>query len=262
MLVDEFPLLGMIEDLVEQRRALLLWHVEDADRHQPIDVDRLLAGVLVGAEHRMHAFSENLGAFAVAALGRAVIVVVQRLAAFEPLADRRIERVIGGIAAGKQGVSAGRGNLDRIEQSPLARHLDVDHVVMEHHLAVGQRADRLAVLADVGDQHDAGQQARIALGEILGRPAERADLAKKARCPHQIFLRQILLGKDDDEMIEPGLVDCPNGLRVGLLAQIDAAQLRADMLGQGNDLQPALCHQVHGASSGAWRRHLFLVGMR
>src|SRR6266700_477692 len=83
MLVDEFPLLGMIEDLVEQRRALLLWHVEDADRHQPIDVDRLLAGVLVGAEHRMRAFAENLGAFAVAALGRAVIVVVQRLAAFE-----------------------------------------------------------------------------------------------------------------------------------------------------------------------------------
>src|SRR5260370_41031622 len=103
------------------------------------------AGILFGAEHGMHAFAEDLGALAVAFLRGTVIVMVQRLAALEPVAERRIERVIGGIAAGEQRIAAGRGNLDRIEQRRLARYVGMDHVVMEHHLAVWQRADRLAV---------------------------------------------------------------------------------------------------------------------
>src|SRR5262245_53190760 len=118
----------------------------------------------------MAAFGEGFGAAAVTALGRSVIVVVHGLAAFEPIADRGIERLIGGIAAREQGVAAGGRNFDGIKQRRLAWDFGMDHVVMEHYLAVGQAADRLAVLADVGYQHEPGQQARIALRKILWRP--------------------------------------------------------------------------------------------
>jgi hypothetical protein len=53
-------------------------------------------------------------------------------------------------------------------------------------------------------------------------------------------------------MIEPSLVDRPNGLVVGLLAQIDPAQLRADMLGQGDDLETGLCDHIHATFLGTF----------
>src|SRR6266516_7800135 len=69
MLVDKFLLLGVVEHGVEQRAALFPRHVDDADSHQPVDVDRLAVGVLVSAEHRVDALAARLGAFAVALQG-------------------------------------------------------------------------------------------------------------------------------------------------------------------------------------------------
>src|SRR4029450_5804676 len=122
--------------------------------------------------------------------------------------------------------------------------------MMENHLAVGQGADRLAVLADVGDQHDPGQQARIALGKIFGRPGQLAELAEVAGHAEQILLRERLAGKDDDE-IEPGPIDGADGLLVGLFAQIEAADFGPDMLAEGNDVEPRSSIDRHGASSKA-----------
>ncbi len=96
----------MIEHVIEQGLAFGLRHVGDAHRHQPIDVDRLAAGVLVGSKGRMRAFGEGDGAAAVAFLRRAVIVVVHRPPALQLAADCGIEGVVGGIAAGEQRVAA------------------------------------------------------------------------------------------------------------------------------------------------------------
>src|SRR5215475_10868169 len=197
----------------------------------------------------MAAFGEGRRAAAVTPLGRSVVVVVHGLAAFEPVADRRIERVIGGIAAGEQRVAAGRGDFNRVEQRRVARHLGVDHVVMEHHLPVRQGADRLAVLADIGDLHDAGQQTRIALRKIFRRPGQFAKFAKIPGHADQILLREALAGKDDDEVIEPGPVDGADGVVVGLFAQIEPADFSSDMLAQGNDVEPRPDHYGHGGSS-------------
>src|SRR5206468_8699318 len=107
MLVNEFSFLGVVEDGLEQRGALLVRHALHADRHQAVDVDRLAAGILMRAEDRMHAFAERLGALVVAALDRAIVVMVYGATAFELVADCGIERVIGSIAAGEQGIAAG-----------------------------------------------------------------------------------------------------------------------------------------------------------
>src|SRR5262245_23279478 len=83
------------------------------------------------------------------------------------------------------------------------------------------------------------------------RARELADLAEIPGDADQVFLRQVLTGKDDDEMVEPGLVDGAHGLVVGPLAQIEPANFRPDMLGQRNDLEPRSCQGGHGISSAA-----------
>src|SRR5215471_2705851 len=99
MLVDEFPAFAMVPQQVEHPVALLPCHIEDLHGHQPIDVNRLAACLFMAAEHRMHTLAECLGSFVVAARGGAVMVMMQRLTAIEPRANRRIEGVVGGGAA-------------------------------------------------------------------------------------------------------------------------------------------------------------------
>jgi hypothetical protein len=108
---------------------------------------------------------------------------------------------------------------------------------MEHHLAVGQRTDWLAIFADIGDEHDAGQHLGEAWRPVFGRPGKLAELAKKSGRADEIFLRKLLTGKHQDKMVEPGLIDGPHGLRGGLFPQIDATQLCADVPTQRNDLE-------------------------
>ncbi len=242
VLVDEIPLLGVVEHGVEQRAALFLRHVDDAGRHQPVDVDRLAAGVLIGAEHRVDALAERLGAFAVTLPGRAIVVVMDGLAAAELVAHRGIERVVGGIAAREQRIAAGVGNFDRVKHGRLVRHLGVDHVVVEHHLAVGQRSDRLAVLADVRNEHDPRQEPRIALGEELRRPTRHAHLAEIAGDADQVFLLELLVRENDHEVIEPGPIDRLDGFVVGHVMQVQPANFRPDMLGERNNIEPGFCH--------------------
>src|SRR5260221_5095090 len=62
--IDEFSSLGMVEHGLEQFVALGLRHVDDLHAHEPINVDRLTAGLVVGAKHRMHRLGESLNGFA------------------------------------------------------------------------------------------------------------------------------------------------------------------------------------------------------
>src|SRR5262249_52545104 len=126
---------------------------------------------------------------------------------------------------------------------------------MEHYFAVGQGADRLAVLADVGDHHDAGQQLRIALGKVFRWPRQLAELAEIAGRADQVLLRQLLAGKDDDEMIEPSIVDGADSVLVRLFAQIEAADFSPDMSTEGNDVEACSSIDSHGPLLRANRRH-------
>ena len=128
----------------------------------------------------MHRFAIGRDAAIVASLGRAVVVVVNCVAPRELGPERRIQALVGGVTAGKQRVAAIGRNLHGIQQGRVMRDLRMQHVVMKHHLAIRQGADRLTVLADVRNHHDVGQEARIALWEELGRPGKLAELAEIA----------------------------------------------------------------------------------
>ena len=104
------------------------------------------------------------------------------------------------------------------------------HVVMEHHLAVRQRADRLAVLADVRDHQDSRQDLVEARREELRRAADVSEVAEIRRDAQQVFLRQLLAAHDEHDMVEPDLVDEFDRRLVERLREVDAAHLRADVL--------------------------------
>ena len=97
-------------------------------------------------------------------------------------------------------------------------------VGVELHFAVGQRADGLAVLANVGDQHHRGMAVHELPGVDDGKRTEtlgKADL---------ILLAQVLVAQEDDE----ALVPCRQNLRkcsvVNVSAQVDIDDLRAQCL--------------------------------
>ena len=65
---------------------------------------------------------------------------------------------------------------------------------MEVHLAVGQSANRLAVLADIGDQHNCG----MLLHELFGvNYRGRAEAFREADF---VLLRQVLIAQENDEI--------------------------------------------------------------
>ncbi len=87
---------------------------------------------------------------------------------------------------------------------------------MEVHLAVGQSADRLAILADIGDQHHrriAGREPpRVAHGERSETFGE-SDL---------VLLRELLIAQENDEVLVPDVQHLRSKPIVHRLAQIDS----------------------------------------
>ena len=138
------------------------------------------------------------------------------------------QRLVGCVHVEKMRVAADAGDFDGIEKRALGRFLDVAHVGMELHFAVGQRADRLAVLADVRHQHDFGMLHIGGFGAHRGgaRPAlQRAEALSQA---HLILFAQDLIAEQDDEMVAPSGGDAREGLVVDRPRQVDAANLRAE----------------------------------
>ena len=100
-------------------------------------------------------------------------------------------------------------------------------VGVELHLAVRQGADRLAVFADVGDQH----HCRMLRADEL----RRVDFRRRAEALGEadlIVLGQRLVAQQDDQMLVPGTEDLLKTRIVEGLAQIDADNLRAEGLRQ------------------------------
>jgi hypothetical protein len=107
-------------------------------------------------------------------------------------------------------------------------------VGMEMDLAVRQRADELALLPDVRDQ---GGGIGIAQPALLVaahgfRPRtflQRTEIAGEA---HLVFLGEILIAEQEDQMLVPSELDLAERRPIELPPQIDAADLGAERVGQ------------------------------
>jgi hypothetical protein len=90
------------------------------------------------------------------------------------------------------------------------------------HLAVGQGADRLAVLSDIRDQHHRGMIAH----ELLG-----VDYRRRSKLLGEtdfVLLAQLLVAQEDHEVLVPGVPNSREGEIVDLAAQIDTDDLGAE----------------------------------
>ena len=93
---------------------------------------------------------------------------------------------------------------------------------MKVHLAVGQRPDQLAVLADVGDQHH---------GRIAGGETPRVTDGRRSEAFPEtdlVVLVQVLIPDEDDERLVPYILDSREERIVHGLAEIHPQDLGAD----------------------------------
>lgn len=119
---------------------------------------------------------------------------------------------------------------------------------MEPELAIAERADRLPVDLDVGDE----QYLLVVLLDALGAAAQRrgrllaaAELTEIGREAKLVVLRQLLAPEHQHEMLAPGILDRPHLTFGQRLAEIDPADLRAAGRRQRRDLDVA--DVQHGA---------------
>src|SRR5262249_30145735 len=68
--------------------------------------------------------------------------------------------------------------------------------------------------------------------------------------PNLVVLRELLSAEHQHRMIEPSLANRGDDIRIELLAEIDAADFGADMLGERNDVDPCPGCDGHGAFLG------------
>src|SRR5206468_1583013 len=108
---------------------------------------------------------------------------------------------------------------------------------------------RLAVLADVRNEHDPRQEPRIPFGEESWRSTRHAHLAEIGGGADEVFLLELLVRENDHEVIEPGLIDRLDGLVVGLVVQVQSANFRSDMLGERNNIESGFCHRDHSSAT-------------
>jgi hypothetical protein len=90
---------------------------------------------------------------------------------------------------------------------------------VEMHLTVGQGADRLAVFADIRDQH----HRRVIAHELLGVDHRRRP--KLFREANLVLLSQLLTAQQNHEVLVPGVLDLREGVIVDVPAQVDADDL-------------------------------------
>ncbi len=94
---------------------------------------------------------------------------------------------------------------------------------MEMHLAVGERADELTVLADVRDQHrELGVLDLRGFVAGLRRPSALLQHPEMPREADLLLLGQCLAAEHDDEMFMPDREDVGDRLRRQLVPKIDA----------------------------------------
>src|SRR6202035_2251562 len=126
----------------------------------------------------------------------------------------------------ENGVAAATGDLDGIKHRAGTGLLDVALIGVEPHLAVGKLADRLAVLADIGNQHD---RARRLVRGRKNRARQRPKIAGEA---YLRLLGNILIAKQQDVVLEPRLLHSIESRSVQQLRQVDTLDFDADDIRQ------------------------------
>ena len=98
-------------------------------------------------------------------------------------------------------------------------------VVVEPHFAIAKRADGLAILHDIGDEHK--RRVEVSAGTIAhNRLLAHGDGAKHLRRTQLLRLAKLLLGEGEHDVLVKRLAHGGGGFRIDGLGQIDAPNPR------------------------------------
>src|SRR6266545_4955766 len=285
VLEDEFASLADVVELFQDRIALLGAHALDARRHQPVDEQRLATGVGMRDENRVQVVRDPADVAGMARLlGAVVFVDVKRLLALELLLERGRHRLVGLVHVGEHRIAAGGRQFERIEERVLVGSRRIAGIDVEPEFAVAERADRLPVDLDVGDE----QNLLVVLPDALGAAAQlvrrllaAAEVAETGRKAKLVVLRNLLAAEHQHEMLPPGVPDCPDCFFGEGPGEIDALDLRAagrrqrrhldvDNVLHGQSLQESeaapfailqpIVQRLHSLASGGVMRKLAPLG--
>mmetsp|Transcript_5852 Transcript_5852/g.22971 ORF Transcript_5852/g.22971 Transcript_5852/m.22971 type:complete len:729 (-) Transcript_5852:815-3001(-) len=254
--VLEFGPGAALEQLVQQRTALVVGQADDAGREVLADEQGQAAGFGVLAHDRVHA-GLDLGDLLVAQLGApraagAQFLVLGEVGMFGlQVADAGLQGLgqglPGGVLVGEQRVAPLGRQFLRQQHRPQAGLLHVGQVGVPVMARVTE-ADRLAVLDDVG--HD--QQLRVAGQREL---VQHMDLQRpEAAAEVDLLLRRDALVAEHQHMVvEMGAVNTAEVVVGQRLAEVQPQHLGGEAAGEGADRDgggPRGCVAVAGLTDG------------
>ncbi len=105
--------------------------------------------------------------------------------------------------------------------------LRISSVGVEHHLAIGQCADGLAVFDNVTDEHDGAMAFFHNLTSQSIRPQVISNLTEISTEADLVFVRNNLVSENDNQMFEPGIINCFGRCFSERLGQIDTPNFSA-----------------------------------
>ena len=185
------------------------------------------------------------GALPLAARVDDIVVDVMRGPPADALPDPLGQRVPGEIVVGEPRVAAPVRHLDRVQHGAEIGHLLEDRVVVEIHLTVGQRADRLAVDPDVGDQHHRVVDRGRVLRPLALRPGAPTDLAERLGEIELLFLGEAGRAEQQHDVLAPRRPERRRGVGVDRPGDVETRDLGAERVRQRPDLEA-----FHGRDDG------------
>jgi len=229
MLVDDRGMLRDVEQLLQDRFAFGFRQTFDAGGHEAGDIKRFAAGLRVGDEDRLLVVADlrEIDHIEVQSFTPLVVVHLQDLAAFQLVAQRAWDHLVGLVLVGEAGFAAPCRELLSIKHRGPVRFRIVAGIVMEPHLAIAERAEGLAVLDDVRHVHEG--RVVVATGQVAhGGAFADGDLAEYLARRDLVLVFQILATEYDDDVILEGFTN--GGLRpfIEWFGEVHPSDLGAD----------------------------------
>ena len=215
----EQRVLHVLVEIAQDAVALVARHADQAAGEAAIDVERLLAGHGVCANHRVLGarvlrLVRHTEILVEAAIDR--LAVVDRGHALEIPLHAVAERFVGGVHAGEQRVAAfGRAGLD--VEDAAHRRLDIAGDVGVPTLAIGARA----VLVGVDDH-------QLGLARLVRRGGMQVQVAPQPAEGEVLVGRDGLVAEENHRVLGQRAVQLVDGLVAERPAEVDATHLRAE----------------------------------
>ena len=149
----------------------------------------------------------------------------------DPALDGGLEIVgqglVGAIEIAEAGLAACRRHLDGVEDAADRRLVEIGHVDVPLGLVVAERADRLPVLDDVGDDQHVGV---LVLADVGGAHRRLVEPAEALAEGGELVLVQLLAAEAQHLVRHPGLLDRGEGRVVERAAEVHALDVSARVL--------------------------------